>query len=1164
MLSIVLALVCLTCGRRGRRVEPHTWKLRVDPFGKSQEQSRKTHPIGSDLRAATEGNEAASADNLFGTLKILTCLLSQLNSAAALNGPITTAALNYRSRRTCFTNAMSRRADLGFVDVHMRSPLVWRTSTMQMHEQKDVHRQIAGSPLALVSKNGTAIGEHQQLAEQPAVSTKENSSSIQNLTHADVNVLRRELENAESRFGTSHTHTLAILNALAHRQEMLVEMGLNGHGPEHEEVLGNKSDLAATLQSLGNLERAESLQREVMEARRRKLGSDDPAMVSIKMELAKTLYARGKLDAAEAHQREVLESMNRTLGPDNPDTLASQTALASILRGRGAWDAAKALQRAVLGVRNRTLGPEHPDTLRSESDLAITFRAQGDLKAAEALQQQIFEVRNRTLGAGHPDTLAIVNDIVITLKSCGDLKEVELLQQDVLTTLNRTLGPEDPLTLRFKSNLSLTLDAQGDLESAEVLQRQIYDVARRTYGSKHPVTLMSMNTLTVTLQRRRKLRGATALKKLVWKARVQTLGSEHPDTLRTKNDLAILLQDLGNLEGAETMQREVFEARRRTLGPKHPDTLTSKNDLARTLISRGDLEAAEILQREVLEARGETLGPRHPDTLSSKNNLASILQERRDLGGAEKLQREVLELRSRELGLEHPDTLRTKSDLANTMFFMRSLRSAESLQREVLEARNRTLGSEHPDTVRTKNDLARTLQNCENLGGAETLMQEVSEAKSRNPDVLSSQNTLAGTLQDRRDLEGSEMFEQEELPRNVTLGPLSAIARLRDSLFGSLFGSLSNFWNGVQAKRKRLIESIVGRVNRLKGIVFRDTREIESQEAGIPLGKRYFCSDWLEILKDTPRSVVLRRIKEPVLSNIVFAAAMASALPYFDCEINYRALIDPLRFSSGALVLLLVFRTNSAYQRFWEGRNIWQDVIDNARTFAGQILTLRNDVTMPKAKLKRLANLVCVFSSVLARNLGASTNEDYSQLITPEELTQINQEGNRPLRVLNMLREEIRSIPDASEQKALSTYVEKMSNAIGACEKLVDTPVPLSYVRHTSRFLSTFCFTMSIVLAGEIGWAIVPVIGLFSWALFAIQEIGLMIEQPFKGELPLDRYVRRIYADVQETVNTPERQDKTKKLSMDRKDLTASPVVNSTADVNSLDKPLKVGGPEAV
>ena len=68
----------------------------------------------------------------------------------------------------------------------------------------------------------------------------------------------------------------------------------------------------------------------------------------------------------------------------------------------------------------------------------------------------------------------------------------------------------------------------------------------------------------------------------------------------------------------------------------------------------------------------------------------------------------------------------------------------------------------------------------------------------------------------------------------------------------------------------------------------------------------------------------------------------------------------------------------------------------------------------------------------------------------------------------------------------------------------MQTPVPLTYARHTSRFLSLFCLTAPIALVGELGWYIIPFVTMVTWSLFGILEIGMMIEEPFQRALKLE------------------------------------------------------------
>ena len=97
---------------------------------------------------------------------------------------------------------------------------------------------------------------------------------------------------------------------------------------------------------------------------------------------------------------------------------------------------------------------------------------------------------------------------------------------------------------------------------------------------------------------------------------------------------------------------------------------------------------------------------------------------------------------------------------------------------------------------------------------------------------------------------------------------------------------------------------------------------------------------------------------------------------------------------------------------------------------------------------------------------------------------------------------------------------------VGAAERLVGTPVPLSYSAHTSRFLSIWCFTLPLTLVGlpgPAGGSVVAPLGvpivmfLVCWALFATEEIGHVIEEPFKRGvegLPLESYVAALATEL--------------------------------------------------
>jgi len=231
----------------------------------------------------------------------------------------------------------------------------------------------------------------------------------------------------------------------------------------------------------------------------------------------------------------------------------------------------------------------------------------------------------------------------------------------------------------------------------------------------------------------------------------------------------------------------------------------------------------------------------------------------------------------------------------------------------------------------------------------------------------------------------------------------------------------------------------------------------------------------------------------------------------------------------GALSLLLVFRTNSAYNRFWEGRQIWESISNRCRDLS-RLATLYRP-QMGDFRTKRIAALLCSFPNALRRHLVGEAR--YHPSIQPEPLPPLPDEmvrrlrkaSNRPLYIVQRLLMEVVAIPigggySSRERQMAMTMCNQLSSYVGACERLLQTPVPLNYARHTSRFLTLWCFTLPISLVPSMGFAVVPVTAFVTWCLFGIQEIGLFIEHCAldNGESFMDEMTDQVMLDVVEAL----------------------------------------------
>jgi predicted membrane chloride channel (bestrophin family) len=355
----------------------------------------------------------------------------------------------------------------------------------------------------------------------------------------------------------------------------------------------------------------------------------------------------------------------------------------------------------------------------------------------------------------------------------------------------------------------------------------------------------------------------------------------------------------------------------------------------------------------------------------------------------------------------------------------------------------------------------------------------------------------------------------------------------------------------------------------------------EAEElGGVPRSDRYSSSDWLHNTLSLPSSAILRSIRGPVFFMTAWAGLLSFAHRRF--LITSPAIADymciplaPHSLMVSALSLLLVFKTNSAYQRFAEGRKIWENIINNARDLYRMMNLYENE--MGRSKRRRLQRLLAAFpyllrhrirpnlvmyrlddvenvrdpehSIVLYQDKAANDldpeaakvatqeeNEGMSRrkprplywvdkrtlpwrLLPPDALEPCARAQNRPLWVCDRMALELKNIPDgphfsARERLALITKVERLSQCIGACERIHQTVVPLNYARHSLRALTLFLFTLPFCLVEPLKLLTAPALFLISWLMFGIYEIGYSIEDPFQGTLRLSVLCDAIRRDV--------------------------------------------------
>lgn len=274
------------------------------------------------------------------------------------------------------------------------------------------------------------------------------------------------------------------------------------------------------------------------------------------------------------------------------------------------------------------------------------------------------------------------------------------------------------------------------------------------------------------------------------------------------------------------------------------------------------------------------------------------------------------------------------------------------------------------------------------------------------------------------------------------------------------------------------------------------------------------------------KSTVFRRIQKPCFVLTALASALCLWNGFAPQHLPRLALAPTAHNLLGAAIsLLLVFRTNASYARFQEARKQWGQIVKRCR----DALRLAACYA-PADHLSRWAAYVQAFPWVLKAQLrGGRTRDDpndptiykddprpaLAKLLSKEEAASLVASSNMPfataLRLTRMLSE-MPNLPDVMRLQ-MDTCIGELVQAAGGCERLLGTPVPLSYTRHTSRCMMLWLLTLPAALWPSMGLATVPAAAVVTFVLIGIDELGVQIEESFSF-LPLAALCKTIERDA--------------------------------------------------
>lgn len=295
----------------------------------------------------------------------------------------------------------------------------------------------------------------------------------------------------------------------------------------------------------------------------------------------------------------------------------------------------------------------------------------------------------------------------------------------------------------------------------------------------------------------------------------------------------------------------------------------------------------------------------------------------------------------------------------------------------------------------------------------------------------------------------------------------------------------------------------------------------------------YNPKDWIKAIFSFNKSDTLRKLWPLLIGIGLYSVAIAYIEQnYFDISSKENTWVKsiPIMHSLLGFVIsmLLVFRTNTAYDRWWEGRKQWGELVNNSRNLSLKLNAMLN----PNNKHSRnfFQKAIPLYAKTLKHHLRSENTrlmlEDHSEAF-PDRPIDVNK--HLPNQVANMLFQHVgelyRKEQINNEQwLILNNELSAFTNICGACERIKNTPIPYSYSSFIKKFLVLYVMSLPFGYIAMLGYWVALVVMLVAYVLLSLEVIAEEIEDPFgndPNDLPMEVMASNIKKHIEEIFNQP-------------------------------------------
>jgi len=286
---------------------------------------------------------------------------------------------------------------------------------------------------------------------------------------------------------------------------------------------------------------------------------------------------------------------------------------------------------------------------------------------------------------------------------------------------------------------------------------------------------------------------------------------------------------------------------------------------------------------------------------------------------------------------------------------------------------------------------------------------------------------------------------------------------------------------------------------------------------------------WFSLIFHAYSKAVMRTLTPAVISIAAYTGGFCYLLiDVFNVhESDFQSTIAVHSLLGIVLGLFLVFRTNSSYDRWWEGRKLWGSFVNNTRNLSHKLRAFLGSTD--EGNLQWFAimipNLVYSVKEYLRKGV------KLSELTAPDDsfIDSLKEIKHVPNRISTLMYQRINDLYKQNKISGdqlivLDREMKEFSDILGACERIKNTPIPYSYSMYIKQFIFIYLFTLPVAFITTMGYFTVPVVVLITFVLLSVELIAEEIEDPFGrdvNDLPTDELAEKITENVKEILLTP-------------------------------------------